>query len=222
MKGAEPQRAMSEAGHSPEIAIEKLPLGIYQANCYIITCPPSPDAVVVDAPGDAGSILSRLEGRQVRCIVLTHAHRDHVEALPELRELLGAPVAMNEADVARVGTAPERLLRDGDVIEVGGCRLSVIHTPGHTAGSICLYSGSHLISGDTLFPGGPGKTARPADFQQILASITTRLFPLPDDTLVHPGHGPDAVLGNEKPEFAAFSRREHRADLCGDVLWATS
>jgi len=98
----------------------------------------------------------------------------------------------------------------------------VLHTPGHTPGSLCLLSGKHLFSGDTLFPGGPGKTGNPAAFEQIINSITEKLFILPDETLVYPGHGEDTVLGKEKQEFAVFSSRPRTPGLCGDVLWLSS
>jgi glyoxylase-like metal-dependent hydrolase (beta-lactamase superfamily II) len=97
--------------------------------------------------------------------------------------------------------------------------LRVIHTPGHTPGSICLFADGHLLSGDTLFPNGPGKTATPQDFRQVVDSIVSRLLVLPDDTQVHPGHGEETVLGREKERFAAFSRRPQDLNLCGDVLW---
>ncbi|MEW6034425.1 MAG: MBL fold metallo-hydrolase [Chloroflexota bacterium] len=208
--------------HRADIVVQKLPLGIYQANCYLVSCPESREAIVVDAPGTAGEILPHLQGLNARCIVLTHTHPDHTEALAELRQRLQIPVAAHREEALRVWPAAESSLQDGDVIEVGRQHLKVIHTPGHTRGSVCLLHGKYLVSGDTLFPGGPGKTSRPADFQQIVVSITGKLFPLPDDTVVCPGHGPDTVLGKEKMEFESFSSRRHPADLCGDVLWLSS
>jgi len=100
--------------------------------------------------------------------------------------------------------------------------LRVLHTPGHTPGSLCLLFGKHLFSGDTLFPGGPGKTGTPAAFEQIVNSITEKLFVLPDETLVYPGHGEDTILGKEKQAFAVFSSRPSNPGLCGDVLWLSS
>jgi glyoxylase-like metal-dependent hydrolase (beta-lactamase superfamily II) len=94
-----------------------------------------------------------------------------------------------------------------------------MHTPGHTPGSLCFRTGRYLISGDTIFPGGPGKTGSPAAFQEILKSITDKILPLDDDTLVYPGHGEKTVLKKEKEEFAIFSSRPHPPNLCGDVLW---
>jgi len=97
--------------------------------------------------------------------------------------------------------------------------LKVLHTPGHTAGSLSFLTGKYLISGDTIFPGGPGKTGSPDMFRQIVNSITEKIFALPDDTQVYPGHGDATVLKKEKEEFTVFSSRPHSPDLCGDVLW---
>jgi hydroxyacylglutathione hydrolase len=113
-------------------------------------------------------------------------------------------------------------LKDGDTIEVGKLKFKVLHTPGHTPGSLCFLVGKYLISGDTIFPGGPGKTGTPADFKQIVKSLDTRLFVLPDDTHVYPGHGDGTVLGKEKKEFAIFASKPHDPNLCGDVLWLSS
>jgi glyoxylase-like metal-dependent hydrolase (beta-lactamase superfamily II) len=114
---------------------------------------------------------------------------------------------------------PEIQLNDGDIVSFGNIKLEVLHTPGHTPGSLCFKTGKYLLSGDTIFPGGPGKTWSPADLQQLIKSITSKIFVLDDDTQVYPGHGDAAVLKKEKDEFAVFSTRPHHPDLCGDVLW---
>ncbi|HLC23235.1 MAG TPA: MBL fold metallo-hydrolase [Dehalococcoidia bacterium] len=204
------------------ISINKLALGDYQANCYVVSCPDTGEAVIIDAPGTAEQILSSVQGLKVSCMVLTHTHPDHTEALAELRRLLCVPLALHGAESARIEPPAERVLHDGEILRLGSHEIKVIHTPGHTPGGICLLHGKHLFSGDTLFPGGPGKTASPKDFSLVVDSITRKLFRLPDDTLVHPGHGPDTVLGKEKKEFAAFSSRPHPTDLCGDVVWLSS
>jgi glyoxylase-like metal-dependent hydrolase (beta-lactamase superfamily II) len=94
-----------------------------------------------------------------------------------------------------------------------------LHTPGHTPGSVCFLTGKFLIAGDTLFPGGPGHTRSPEDFRQILDSIIHKLLPLPDDTLIYPGHGEATILQKEKQAVLGFSARPHKRGLCGDVLW---
>jgi hydroxyacylglutathione hydrolase len=117
---------------------------------------------------------------------------------------------------------PEIFLKDGTRIDVGGIALEAIHTPGHTPGSMCFRTGNYLLAGDTIFPGGPGRTISDESFGNIVKSITERLFPLPDSTIVFPGHGQPTNLGKEKREFSVFSSREHPAKMHGDVAWLTS
>ena len=112
-----------------------------------------------------------------------------------------------------------RARRDGDEIAVGQATVLALHTPGHTPGSTCYIAGDILFSGDVLFPGGPGRTQTPADLRQSIGSITERLHPLPDETLVLPGHGADTTVGDSKREYAVFASKDHPPDLCGDVLW---
>ena len=114
------------------------------------------------------------------------------------------------------------LLNDGDTVSFGNLRLGVLHTPGHTPGSLCFKYGRYLISGDTIFPGGPGKTGSPVRFREIIKSLTEKIFVLPDDTLIYPGHGDSTVLKKEKDEFAVFSSHPPDPGLCGDVLWLAS
>lgn len=202
------------------LEIQKLVLGPYQNNCYVIGCPGRREVLVVDAPAGARDIVAAVGGRRVEAIVLTHTHGDHVTGLKDLRREVRAPLAVHELEADNVGA--DRVLRQDDILEIGECRIKVLHTPGHTVGSICLLHDEQLISGDTLFPGGPGKTATPGDFQQIVQSIGEKLLALPDGTRVYPGHGAETVLGREKREFAVFRSKTHPAELCGDVVWLTS
>jgi len=128
-------------------------------------------------------------------------------------------VAAHARDAPDLPAPADVLLQDGEVVSFGALELKVLHTPGHTPGSVCFLIGRYLIAGDTLFPGGPGHTRTPADFRQILGSITGMIFALPDDTLVYPGHGEATILGREKLAFQVFSTRSHAPDLCGDVVW---
>ena len=116
----------------------------------------------------------------------------------------------------------DRPLADGARIPFGKAGIRVLHTPGHTPGSLCFLAGKYLLAGDTLFPGGPGHTESPARFQQILASITNKLLSLPDETLVFPGHGEETPVGRERPAIDRFLARTRDPELCGDVLWASS
>ena len=205
-----------------DVRIIKMELGPFGTNAYIIVCRATGDNILVDAPADADKVVKRLAGTNPKYIVLTHTHIDHIGALEELKARLKVPVALHPEDAVRLSLRPDMELKDGDTIEVGKLKLKVLHTPGHTPGSLCFLVGKYLISGDTIFPGGPGKTGTPADFEQIVKSIETRLFVLPDDTQVYPGHGDGTVLDKEKKEFAIFASKPHDPNLCGDVLWLSS
>ncbi|MEX0786868.1 MAG: MBL fold metallo-hydrolase [Dehalococcoidia bacterium] len=195
------------------------PLGSFGNNAYLIQDRELGDALIVDSPQDAEQLLGELSGGKVVRIAVTHRHPDHWASIAALKSATGAPVACHEADRKPYEEHVDGTLSDGDEIEVGDLRVRVIHTPGHTPGSVCLLVGNRLMSGDTLFPGGPGRTNQPQDLQEEIRSITSRLFELPDDTVVHPGHGDDGRIGDSKREYAVFASREHPADLCGDVTW---
>ena len=204
------------------IWVEKLELGSFGTNAYIMGCQKTQDSVLIDAPAEANVIIDRLKNTTLKYILLTHNHIDHIGALAQLRAELKVPLAAHAADTSNLTPPPEILLNDGDVIWLGELKLTVLHTPGHTPGSLCFGVGPYLISGDTIFPGGPGKTGSPDDFRQIIKSITERLFVLADDTQIYPGHGDSTVLRKEKDEFAVFASRPHARDLHGDVLWLRS
>ena len=146
---------------------------------------------------------------------------DHTGALAELKSALDLPIAAHPDDAGQMPVSADQLLNDGDVISFGDIKLSVLHTPGHTPGSICFLTGSVLIAGDTLFPDGPGRTGSPADFKRILESLTGKIFVLPDETQVFPGHGNSTMLVKERKDFELFSAGSHDPNLCGDVLWAS-
>jgi len=205
-----------------DVRIIRMELGPWGTNAYIVVCRATGDSILVDAPGDADKVLKRLAGTKPKYIVLTHTHIDHIGALEELKARLKVPVALHPEDAVRLSLRPDMELKDGDTIEVGKLKFKVLHTPGHTPGSLCFLVGKYLISGDTIFPGGPGKTGTPADFKQIVKSLDTRLFVLPDNTQVYPGHGEGTALGKEKKEFAVFMSKPHDPNLCGDVLWLSS
>jgi len=201
------------------VTIIRLELGPFGTNAYMVVCHKTGDSVVVDAPGEADEIVKQLADTNPKYILITHNHFDHIVALEELKSKLKVPVAAHPKDAGGLPSRPEIELNDGDTIEVGKLKIRVLHTPGHTPGSLCLLVGRYLISGDTIFPGGPGKTGTPADFKQVVKSIESKLFVLPDDTEVYPGHGDATVLGKEKKEFAIFASKPHNPNLCGDVLW---
>ena len=198
------------------------PLGPYGNNAYIVADRAAKASLIVDMPAEGEKILEALGDGNVQAIVATHWHPDHWMSYDLVRGATGAPVYVHEAEIK---IPPERIdarVREGEEIRAGSARLTVLHTPGHTPGSICLRLGKVLLTGDTLFPGGPGRTASPEDLQTLIRSIVERLLPLEDDLLVWPGHGDTTVIGRSRAEYEAFALRPHRPDLAGDVTWDTT
>jgi len=183
------------------LRVRKFSVGEYDNNVYVVS--DGDDALIVDGADAPERILEEVAGRRVVGIVQTHNHFDHVRALASLVEALGAPVYAHASDPMPVETRP---LDDDAALTVGGTTIQALHTPGHTPGSTCYVAGTLLFSGDTLFPGGPGKTSDRASFERIMHSLD-RLFSLPDDTRVCPGHGLDTTIGRERPYVEVWRRR---------------
>ena len=162
--------------------------------------------VVVDAPHSVDEILALVGDRTVSAIVCTHAHDDHVRVAPDLREATGAPILLHPADrplweLTHGDLSWDADLADGQEIAAGDTTLTVLHTPGHAPGAVCLYAEAlgAVFTGDTLFQGGPGATGRSfSDAELIVDSIRARLFALPEGTIVHTGHGDDTTIGAER------------------------
>jgi glyoxylase-like metal-dependent hydrolase (beta-lactamase superfamily II) len=200
---------------------EILPVGLLQCNCSILGDETSREAIVIDPGDDISRIVALLAKHHlsVKQIIITHAHIDHIAGAHQLKQLTGAPILYNQLDLPLVQmmdiqagwlgiptpkvSAPDEDLKDGQTISILGLTGSVIHTPGHTQGSSCLYLPDHtlLIAGDTLFARSIGRTdLLGGNTQQILKSIHTRLLTLPDDTKVIPGHGPNTTIAAERSE----------------------
>ncbi len=198
------------------------PLGPYANNAYVIADRDAAEAIIVDMPSESDRTLEAVRGLRVIAILMTHTHPDHWPEYDLVKEATGAPVFCHPDERMMPADKIERPLADGDHLAVGGLSLMVIHTPGHTPGSCCFLLGRHLISGDTVFPGGPGHSNSPQELQQTIVSITERLYTLPDDTIVLPGHGDTTTIGRSREEYAEFASRKHAPDLHGDVQWASS
>ncbi|MEV6982622.1 MBL fold metallo-hydrolase [Sphaerisporangium sp. NPDC051017] len=174
------------------------------------------EVVVIDAAHDAAAITAAVGDRRLKAIVCTHAHNDHVNAAEELADATGAPILLHPDDevlwrmvYADRGFDP---LRDGQVVEVAGTGLRVLHTPGHAPGAVCLYAPDlgTVFSGDTLFSGGPGATGRSySSFDTIIGSIRDRLLVLPPETVVRTGHGDETSIGAEAPDLEKWIARGH-------------
>lgn len=168
------------------------------------------ECIVIDAPHSVDDILTVVAGRTVKAIICTHAHDDHVRVAPALREATGAPILLHPDDrplweLTHSDELWDADLEDGQTIKVAGAGLKVLHTPGHAPGAVCLYVHDLdcVFTGDTLFEGGPGGTGRSfSDEHQIKDSIRSKLLRLPDETVVHTGHGPDTTIGAERDNLA--------------------
>jgi glyoxylase-like metal-dependent hydrolase (beta-lactamase superfamily II) len=183
-------------------------LGPYENNIFLVSDTASGEGYVIDGGYEPRQIADATAGMTVRGILITHGHRDHHEHVGELKPLLSAPVGIGIDDAAQLSISPDVLIVDQQTFNFGSLALHAIHTPGHTPGSTCFIIGKHLFTGDTLFPGGPGNTGRdPIRFERIIASIRERLFALPDDTIVYPGHGRDTTIGAERPHLDEWIAR---------------
>ena len=197
-------------------------MGPYDNNGYVLADPATKEAYLIDAPAQVERLLDEAKDFRVKAVLVTHTHADHVAGYADLKRLSDLPVAVHADDVARLPGEPDLLLAHGDVLAIGTTRIRVLHTPGHTPGGVCLHLDGALISGDTLFPGGPGRTGSPADFKRVVASITTQLHTLADGTLLLPGHGADTTIGESKADYAVFASKPHSDDLHDHVSWLTS
>jgi len=189
--------------------IHRLVVGPLDNNVFVLRCKQTGEALLIDAANEHGKLLDLCKTLNVRQVLETHGHWDHIQAVPAVRDA-GYEVGVTSAD-AHMLPSYDFLIDDGAVIDVGRLRLLTVATPGHTPGSMCFrVEGSPvLFSGDTLFPGGPGATTSPgADFPTIIRSIEERLFSaLPAETLVMPGHGADTTIGPERPHLQEWADR---------------
>ena len=155
-------------------------------------------------------------------ILITHNHMDHLAGLEELRLSTQAPVWIHSADSAVISPPAEQQISGGESIRIGQLEIHSIFTPGHTPGSTSYMVNSHLFTGDTLFPGGPGHSTSPENLATIIRSLEEKIFPLSDEVHIYPGHGDNTDLRTSRSEYTVFTNRDHPDTLHGDVLWLSS
>lgn len=188
--------------------LKKMAVGQLQANCYILGCNNSKEGMVIDPGGDALSIVKEITkaGLKIVKIALTHGHLDHTDGAAELRDITKAPVFIHSGDASSLSFTPDGYLDEGQVFDIGDYKISVIHTPGHSPGGVCLFAPGAVFTGDTLFAGSIGRTDFPGgDYDGLIQGVIKKIFPLGDNLRVYPGHGPASTIGQER-KFNPFFR----------------
>ncbi|NEW30289.1 MBL fold metallo-hydrolase [Nocardia cyriacigeorgica] len=200
----------------PGARIIKMSVGPMDNNSYLVQCATTGDALLIDAANDADRLIELIDQETpglVRHIVTTHRHPDHWQALAQVAAATSAETAAHALDATELPVTPTGTLADGDTLTIGRLNFEVIHLTGHTPGSIALAltdgaGRTHLFTGDSLFPGGVGKTRNPQDFATLYADVTAKIFDrYPDDSVVYPGHGDDTTLGAERPHLGEWKER---------------
>ena len=192
------------------LTITKVSVGPMDNNAYLLRC--GDDQLLIDAANDDETLLALVGATGLATVVTTHRHGDHWQALEDVVEATGARSLAHADDAVEIPVVTETL-NDGDTVTVGDCSLEVIHLVGHTPGSIALLyqdpnGHAHLWTGDSLFPGGPGRTTNPTEFNSLMTDLETKVFGrLPDDTWFYPGHGRDSTLGKERPAIPEWRAR---------------
>jgi glyoxylase-like metal-dependent hydrolase (beta-lactamase superfamily II) len=197
------------------LTIAKVAVGPMSNNAYLLRCTETGEGLLIDAANEADRLreLIVLDGPPVSAILTTHQHADHWQALAEMVDAAGAAVYAGEEDSDALPVAVDERLQHGDTITVGDLSLDIIGLRGHTPGSIAVVyrdpeGTPHLFTGDSLFPGGVGKTTSPEDFTSLVDDVSTRVFDvLPDETWFYPGHGDDSTLGEQRPHVAEWRAR---------------
>lgn len=193
-------------------------------NIYLVIDGATGEAAFIDAPADVDQSIAAAEAAGVRPskILLTHGHFDHTGSIDALKEKYGCRLYADPAEPGLKAGQLDEPIADGSEVMVGNLAFRAITVPGHTPASTTFVHAGHAFVGDTLFPGGPGRSGSNALLQQELASITGRLYALPDTTIIWPGHGSSSTIGASKAEYAVFAAKPHAPDLHGDVNWLES
>ncbi|HSE72859.1 MAG TPA: MBL fold metallo-hydrolase [Nocardioidaceae bacterium] len=195
------------------LSITKMSVGEMDNNAYLLRCQRTDEQLLIDAANEPDRLLTLIGADGLATVVTTHRHGDHWQGLAAVVEATGAQTVAGEEDAPEIPVPTSRTVRHGDTVRVGDCELEVIHLVGHTPGSIALLyddpAGTpHLFTGDSLFPGGVGKTWSKEDFATLIDEVSTKLFDrLPDETWFYPGHGDDSTLGAERPHLKEWRER---------------
>lgn len=196
------------------------PMGPYGNNAYVVRDVAAGEALLVDMPLEEGPLLDAIAAEGgVQTVIATHWHPDHWMTYDAVRAATGARVLVGAVEIKIPEERIDGRLDDGAEVKVGAARITILHTPGHTPGSISLRVGRAVITGDTLFDGGPGKTAAKGDLETLVESITAKLLPLPEETVVMPGHGAITTIADSRRGVAAYSHHPKPAGFFGDVAW---
>ncbi|MER6527286.1 MBL fold metallo-hydrolase [Streptomyces sp. NPDC001508] len=195
-----------------DLMITKIAVGPMDNNAYLLRCRATDEQLLIDAANDAETLLGMIGDDGIASVVTTHQHGDHWQALDRVVAATGARTFAGRDDAAGIPVPTDVPVDDGDIIRVGQVQLTARHLVGHTPGSIALvyddpHGHPHVFTGDCLFPGGPGRTTRPADFESLMSGLETKVFTLPDETWIYPGHGNDTTLGAERPHIQEWWAR---------------
>ncbi|MCQ9181864.1 MBL fold metallo-hydrolase [Streptomyces sp. IBSBF 2953] len=195
-----------------DLMITKIAVGPMNNNAYLLRCRATDEQLLIDAANDAHALLGTIGDDGIASVVTTHRHGDHWQALAEVVAATHARTYAGRDDAAGIPVPTDVPVDDGDVIRVGDVELTARHLVGHTPGSIALvyddpHGHPHVFTGDCLFPGGPGRTTRPEDFQSLMRGLEERVFSLPDEAWIYPGHGNDSTLGAERPHIQEWWAR---------------
>jgi len=214
----------SYAMEEPMLDLRVLKVGPYEMNCYLIVHSETETGILIDPGADAEKILQWIGPVNIRQVLLTHGHGDHIGALDDICNALDMSFGVHTTDAERFDLSPGYLIDDGDTLALGQDALHVVHIPGHTPGSVAmrLMDGEaprRAVVGDVIFPGGPGHSATPKALALSLESLAKTVFNWQDETILYAGHGEATTVGVERPDFETFHANPLPPDLCGDVSW---